>query len=257
MTKPADFASETELCAAFMKNLDAREWIAYPETAGWDILLVRADEAQVGVQAKLRLNVDVINQTLDERGVYDADRARPDFRAVLVPSHGTGKFDAIAAHLGITVISATKRDGLRDHAWTFYPHLPAEGSAGGMTAERWHDWCPSRRCKLPAYVPDVAAGAKAPHRLTDWKIGAIKIAILAERRGHVARSDFKHVRIDHRLWFTPGQQWLESREGRWIVGPRMPNFRAQHPRVYAEIERDFDKWKPEDLSDAARQIPLL
>ena len=35
------FASEVDLCARFLKALP-EDWIAYNETAGWDILLVRS-----------------------------------------------------------------------------------------------------------------------------------------------------------------------------------------------------------------------
>jgi hypothetical protein len=40
--------------------------MVYPETEGWDILLVRvSDGFQIGIQAKLALNIGVINQCLE------------------------------------------------------------------------------------------------------------------------------------------------------------------------------------------------
>ena len=54
------FRSEADLCAAFLAALErehAKKWMAYAETAGWDILLVRLkDGFQIGIQAKLALN---------------------------------------------------------------------------------------------------------------------------------------------------------------------------------------------------------
>lgn len=75
------FETEAALCQAFIRSVPA-EWIVYPETAGWDILLVhRIGGWQIGVEAKQTLNAKVLCQAID--GVrYNADG--PDFRAVLV-----------------------------------------------------------------------------------------------------------------------------------------------------------------------------
>lgn len=68
MTKP--FPTEAALCAAFIAAIDKRAWTPYAETAGWDILLVRkVDGFQIGVQAKLVFNLDVVNQAIDRKSV--------------------------------------------------------------------------------------------------------------------------------------------------------------------------------------------
>ena len=62
------FRSEADLCSAFLaifRREYAAKWVAYAETEGWDILLVRrADGFQIGIQAKLTLNIAVVNQCL-------------------------------------------------------------------------------------------------------------------------------------------------------------------------------------------------
>ncbi|TIU81425.1 MAG: hypothetical protein E5W01_20510, partial [Mesorhizobium sp.] len=64
----AVFESEAALCAAFIARLP-KDWTAYPETAGFDILLVRgADGAQIGVEAKMTLNAKVLMQAVE--GLY-------------------------------------------------------------------------------------------------------------------------------------------------------------------------------------------
>ena len=108
---------------------------------------------------------------------------------------------------------------------------------------------------LPEYVPDVSAGASAPVQLTDWKIRAIKIAVLLEKRGFVTRSDFKGIGIDHRRWLAPND-WLKIENGRYIAG-RLPDFKAQHPKNYAEIVADFDKWAPAAGVPLETQIGVL
>lgn len=243
MKKPKPFATEVELCAAFLAALPAG-WTAYNETAGWDILLVRdADGFQIGIQAKLKLNSTVVSQALEEWGSMVADRAGPDCRAVLVPRGETG-FQTISKYIGFTIIRVTpaseSRFTLRPAA-TFYPTLP------GSEADReWHEWMPVKRHKLPEYVPDVPAGAPAPVQLTPWKIKAIKLMIIAEARGFVTRSDFKHLALDHRP-FVVAKGWLRPGDdrGRYEVHhPAPTGLKDQHPRVYEQIKADAETWMP-------------
>jgi hypothetical protein len=100
--------------------------------------------------------------------------------------------------------------------------------------------------KLPAYVPDVAAGASAPVQLTEWKIDALRLLVLLEKNGRVTRADFKHLAMDHRRWVAPFPGWLKpDGKGGYIAGG-LPPFREQHVKVYAEIKADFAKWAPKD-----------
>lgn len=225
------FTRESDLCAAFIAAIG--DWTAYAETAGWDVLLVREDGFQIGVQAKLRLNTVVVAQALEER--WYVDRRGPDCRAVLVPDDGVvAGMVTICSHLGITVITMGRRG--------FSPQLP---SGRSWTDKQWHEFCPTQRCRLPAYVPEhQLAGRAAPLQLTDWKIKAIKLAIILERTGSVSRQDFKHLGLDHRRWVTPGAEWLQVEAGAYIAGPRIPKFKSQHPKVYAKIESEYEQWRP-------------
>ena len=240
------YTSEADLCADFVKHLP-ETWKAFPETCGWDILLVReADGVQVGVEAKLTLNAKVIEQAAES---YDATRAGPDFRAVLVPHGVSGSFLGVCELIGITVI-AMRSDDVLAH-WMmrgrerFSPQLPTIGKDDYYWNEKWFDRCPHERHELPEYVPDVSAGKSAPVQLTAWKVRAIKIAVTLEKRGYVCRSDFKHFQIDPGRWIQPGFRWLEPGpvRGTWVKGNYMPNFRAQHPVNFEQIAADFDKWK--------------
>jgi hypothetical protein len=237
------FATEAELCAAFIAALP-EGWTAYAETAGHDILLVRAaDGFQIGIQAKLKFNAHVLSQTIDD-SYAAADRPGPDCRAVLVPSGEVQRYlSHIAQHCGVTVL--TVKPGELKSKWEkrFAPSLPEIGTSLAWSAERdWHEMAPSKRHKLPAYVPDVAAGAPAPLQLTDWKIKAIKIAVLLDVRGYAARSDFSHLHLDHRRWLGPENLWLVVEDGKLVKGPRMPDFKAQHPKVYAQIKAEAATW---------------
>jgi len=104
------------------------------------------------------------------------------------------------------------------------------------------------RHRLPEYVPDVVAGSPSPVQLTDWKIAAIKIAVILEKRGYLTRADFKHINIDHRRWLPSAAGWLVLDEGRYLKSKFFPNFKLQHPRVYDEIAADYEKWKPAEVT---------
>ena len=240
------FATEVELCAAFIADVDQAKWTPFNETGGWDILLVRKlDGFQIGVHAKLKLNVEVVNQAIESGEAWHVDGSHPDCRAVLVPWDDAGRFGKICDYVGLTVIRAAPKTV--GGAWArnrcFEPQLP-DDPKNPYQCRHWHDMATVRRHKLPEYVPDVAAGRSAPVQLTDWKIKAIKIAVTLEMRGHLTRRDFAHHRVDHRRWIAGG--WLKVEDGRFVAG-RMPDFKRQHPVVYKQIAADAPKWLPKTL----------
>lgn len=255
----AIFKSEADLCRAFMTQLPP-EWTAYPETAGFDILLSRnADGVQVGIEAKLKLNAEVINQIAEGKLSRYGKEVGPDFRAVLIPWGCTSGLMSVCKRIGVTVIQMRDRElylesrnryGFIDRSVKkFDPPLPSVTDTYWGDLGTWFDFAPANRETLPAYVPDVAAGRPSPVQLSEWKIKAIKICILLERRGYVTKSDFAHIDIDHRRWM-PGQMgWLAQdpeNKGRYVPGRFAMDLRKQHPTNYAQIDADFEKWKPAD-----------
>lgn len=253
--KERSFKTEVELCDAFIAALP-KGWTNFNECCGWDILLVRtADGFQIGVEAKLKFTAKLLQQAIEESR-WEATRPGPDCRAVLVPE-GETDLGSIAAYVGVTVIQMRARTPVPySISAPFLPQLPRT-PGDRIHAEDWREWLPARRCKLPEYVPDVPAGTSAPVQLTDWKIKAIKLVILASRRGYVTRDDFRTLGLDHRRWISPGG-WLRPTERKgWYVAEGSPpaGLRNQHPRVFAEIEADAEKWMPPQAlvgADAAR-----
>lgn len=238
------FASEANLCAAFIGSIDQKVWTVYAETADWDILLVRNEDGfQIGVEAKLVLNAEVCVQALERRGWWVWAGEGPDCRAILVPDYAKGRaVAALVDHLAVTVIRMRHPS---ESIWTlqrFRPALPEPAAIMGRGHDNrfWHELCPVARHKLPDYVPDVAAGASGPTKLTEWKIKAIKIALLVERRGVVTRKDFKKLSIDHRRWVDGG--WLVGGAQGFSKGEAFPDFRRQHPEVVAKIEAEYPDW---------------
>lgn len=231
---PPHFESEAALCAAFIVWVAAEQkgWTCYAETAGWDILVVHADGTQVGVQAKLRLNIDVIEQVVES---IWAQRDGPDFRAVLVPGDCRPRPHLMNA-LGVTTIKSERR--IRGDGFEFSPAFEGRYSYG----TQWHYANPERRHELPSIVPDVPAGVPSPAQLTEWKIAALRLVAILDIRGYVTRSDFSHCGIDHRRWVPAG--WLVAGDaGRYLRGPDLM-FEKQHPVVFAQIRAETEKAMP-------------
>lgn len=103
------FPTEAALCEAFIRDVQAiRGWIVYPETAGFDILLVREDTGhQLGIEAKLRLNEKVIDQILPSDWSNLCNDEGPDWRAVLVPE-GSGSTVRLLQWAGVMVFTPRK-----------------------------------------------------------------------------------------------------------------------------------------------------
>jgi hypothetical protein len=252
------FDKETDLCAAFLEAVEihnktvessknphynAHIWTPYCETAGWDILLVsKHDGTQVGIEAKLKLNVNVLCQAINGR-YGQGWSAGPDFRAILVPSYqvqtGVG---TLATKLGVTVLRQQQL-GVDVSEWnrnnSFTPELPRI-YPHSWYFDHWTDWLPNNRERLPEYVPDVIAGDKAPLQLSEWKIQALKLAIVLEERP-LTHSDFNDLKISPSRWT---QQWLMRTAQGFVAGPLTPDFASQHPSIYEKIKQDKDNWMP-------------
>lgn len=243
--KQPGFRTEAELCEAFVAVVGP-DWVSYPETAGWDILLVhRATGSQIGIQAKLKLNAKVLLQSCEE-SYRLIDAPGPDYRAVLVPAGSSVDLARLAAYVGLTVLQMEAPDQAGAIRPPFSPNLP--GLTSRHLNPHWHELLPMSRCELPEYVPDVRAGAPAPLALTAWKIKAIKVALLLEARGYVTRADFKRMQIDIRRWITGKRTWLRAGEQGFVRGPGFPDFRGQHPVNWEQIKANMPKWAPSNAA---------
>lgn len=262
----ASYEREADLCRLFIDCLPAG-WTAYPETGGFDILLVRnSDHVQIGIEAKLRLNPKVLAQVLEGQSHYAAVHPGPDYRAVLVPpGKCSDDLMKIAAALGITVLRMNENivvdmSGRPQKTYDFVEMRPTNGQAyrslgfrpelpGRLSAadgSTWWDRCPDTRIQLPGHVPQIDAGIPAPVRLTEWKEGAIKIQCLLEVRGFVTRSDFRELKVSMSRWTQ--ERWLKPDPARpkgWIATGKMKNLREQMPDSFEKIKADIANWSKE------------
>jgi len=225
------FKAETALCRSFIDWLP-EEWTAYPETQNYDILLIGPQGYQIGVEAKLRLNAEVIEQAVrDRRSRSDTG---PDFRAVLVPSDVNHKLKSLCRHLGVTVLRQAA-----SYCHDNLPKLSTWNCRSWYFSDEWVDECPTSRLILPEYIPRVEAGASSPKVLSSWAIRSMKLMIILEKRGYVTRADFKALILSPSAWATSaGYLSKGDVRGRWIASEYMPDLKAKHPETYAEILAD-------------------
>lgn len=252
------FETEAALCQAFLRGLPS-DWIAYPETGGWDILLVhRVGGWQIGVEAKLTLNAKVIEQAIRGEGY---GLSGPDFRALLV-GRIVAENAVIARALGLTVISPKYIQKVPEYWQDRVPHGPKvpefspslpEAKVLERIGEWWDRWdqdrewfdrFPTERVALPDYLPEVAAGVPSPMILSDWKIKAMRVCVWVEKHGSITRAIFRDLGIDPSRWMNG--VWLEAgaERGVWVAGKHFPGdqLRREHPNVFAKIEKDYPEW---------------
>lgn len=215
----ATFATEADLCAAFSAWAVTKGWTVYPETEGWDMLLVDADGLQLGVEAKLQANWKVLEQAI--KGVdspWWTSPEGPDHRAVLVPSARCA-FLHVLAVTGIECFSPAHRGFRR---------------VGEEERTPMFDWNPLKRCRLPEYIPDVPAGVPGPRTLSAWKIGALKVLATLSIYGSITRDQVRKCGNDPRRWCAADGWLTPLGGGLWGAG-KAPRFDEQHPDIYAQI----------------------
>lgn len=188
MTEWTNPKSEAELCERFASLATASGWTVYPETSGWDQLLVRADGVQLGIEAKLKSNFKVLAQALPYSG-SDVTDPGPDYRGVLVPRAVEG-FRHVAVGLGLICIEL----------------YSLEVQRGRVSVDHRRPWPTAERLWVPDHVPDYRAGIPAPIQMTRWKQASQRICETLRTRGWVTSKDFRDQHISISTWLD-----------RWIV----------------------------------------
>jgi hypothetical protein len=222
------FESEASLCDAFIGWAQKQGWTIYPESCGFDILMVNKDGHQFGIEAKLKLNSKVIDQILDS-GWEWRGKTGPHHRGILVPD--VSNWTGIVRLLGIAGIEVFRLSWAYESLTTGQVF---EFTDSRISGTEYFDHNPSKLLELPEFVPDVRAGVPAPVQLTKWKIGALRLMARLELQGYITRLDCREFGIDHRR-FCASDGWLTSiGEGKWVAGS-IPRFDQQHPEIYKQV----------------------
>lgn len=242
------FRTEADLCAAYADEARAAGWVVYPETAGFDMLMVRPEGdahagVQIGVEAKLTLNAKVAAQILDSVPFEEKWERGPDYRVALVGSiGGAAGIATLLQRCGVVVVAP--HAGAHEGSTYSYSHLwptdnaarPSRWQLGGDARCAWFDWNPKQRCELPEFVPTVAAGVPAPLQLSRWKIGALRVVAHLQIHGSISPAEIKQYGCDPSRWCRGPVRWLDpAARGRFARGGTLPRFEDQHPDVYAIV----------------------
>lgn len=252
------FTTETALCADFAAAATAQGWTVYPETSGWDLLLVK-DGTQLGVQAKLKANIKVLAQASQP---LQWGRVGPDFLAVLVPE-ADRDFSALAWALGIMVL-AQQRDRTYDSR-SGEEHLLRHPEKRKL---RWwpdlDEKCrhaPSHAfdapCWLPPMVPTVAAGVPCPVSLTRWKVRALRLLARLEVRGYVTAADMRDCELAPSTWYSRYLEPTGGARGCWKRRDGEAQFDAQHPAEFAVFIEEERRRVVLVTPPNPRRLPLM
>lgn len=244
--KPPSWTSEAEMLGAFLDGARAAGWEVYPETAGFDAVLVATEQLaaahthyqvgdQVAVEAKLRPSIKVLEQALppDVRGGCRDECPSADFYVIVVPHRGgVYALQTVARALGINVVSANPRrpddddDDRNAFELTFgrfrVPH----------TRWRRHLRDGPRLWTPPAPV-DVEAGVPSPSSVTPWKVEAVRLCLELQGQAITTRA-FAKRGLSHRTFLERG--WLETtgRDGRHQLY-RLTDAADRPDRKYPEV----------------------
>ena len=246
MSKRTFSGTEADLCAAFIEQFNALPgWTCYPETAGFDVLVVHDDGRQIGVEAKLKLNAKVADQILPDAWAIRCGAPGPDHRMVIVGDITEASLGIVKMleALGVAVLKPymqhryTKESGLREHE--YFPDFQIGDwiRRGHAWKPQLDDWNPVERCKVPIVVPDVPAGVPAPMRFTPWKEAALKVLIQLRRQGFITAKQITEHGISSTVWTQGPTAWLQKGPvpGQWVASDRLPAFDKQHPEAYEKL----------------------
>lgn len=250
--------TEEALCAYFTQEFNALDgWTCYPETGGFDVVVVHDSGRQIGVEAKLQLNAKVADQILPEEYMHFYGRPGPDHRLVIVrtiteASYGIARMLQL---LGVPVWHPRVlkrncgRGNYEHYAWfaierKIWDDERVANSANGVTYfndAAWFDWNPPERIELPGLVPDLPAGVPAPVRLTPWKIAALRVVAKLRAAGCITTKEIAAEGISPSVWIYGVRPWLDRgpTQGTWVESDRLPAFDKQHPEIYTKVSEEL------------------
>lgn len=230
------YKSEHELCDVLIQHAKENGWSVYPETSGFDILLVK--DIQIGVQAKLKDNLEVLAQSVEYCSFYNKHSdfvfttPEPDLHAVLVP-RSSKDFQKVARALGIYVIHGAipKWDfttGKCEWIKAIEPYTSLDKyNKKYLTNSK-------KKCWVPEIQISVPAGVKSPKLVTEWKIKAIRLCIKLKQNGYLTSKDFKDEKVNMTLWVN---KWIINsgeKIGKLVKYIKAPNAKLPD-ELYPEI----------------------
>lgn len=243
------YETEAQMCEDITAHARQAGFVVYPETGGWDLLLVRHG-IQIGVQAKLKFTHHLVAQALEgikwlERG--RAVRVGPHYRAVACqPAKsivGDARDICRACHLLFLDLNYPPPLWLYREPWT----RRNKYVWGKPTPVDWryYRWRPNKRVWLPPAVPDLPAGVPSPSNVGKWQVAATRLQVIHETRGWVTREDARQVIAEVEAPYNPGtllQRYYECTKIQDPKNPRLKQWRM-HPRRRPASSQFPEAWR--------------
>ncbi len=201
------YTSENEMLVAFADTAKAGGWPVFPETSGYDMLLVATSEVQavgikagdqVGVEGKTTGNLKLLTQIRPHPRATEG----PHYHMAVIP-RALPDFDEIARAMGIMVTEACvsrwsggkkvwDRSDFR-YALSFFPTYYRQYYSKSL----WHP-------EVEVWVPP---GVNSPKSVSPWKVKAVKLCLLAKKQGYITSADFRMLGVSMTLWRN---RWIMS-----------------------------------------------
>lgn len=229
----AECSKEQALCYDFIDEAQLCGWKVYPEypDSTFDLFLVAEEGCitgvesgtQIGVQAKMNANLDLLRQMLEVSRRY---KHGPDYIVSLVP--GPPRTDGER-----TVAETISRLGMG----FFYVYEHFEGHYGFHqkranlktikhlgSRQKFQE-----RVALPEIDAWTEPGVASPMPVTAWQVRAIKFCMELERRGTVSYIEFAEHKMHIQTWLNAGWITQEGKEGRRFLYKLNPNSDKTRP----------------------------
>jgi hypothetical protein len=224
-------------------------FVVYPETGGWDLVLVRAG-IQIGVQAKLKFTHHLVAQALD--GAPWVERCRrlqvgPHYRAVACcPARsilGDARTITQACHLLFLDLNSIPLYWLyrspcnRHHRYRWGVQTPIDW--------RYYRWHPNKLVWLPPGVPNLPAGVPSPSSIGPWQVAATRLEAVSNAQGWVTRADAQEAIKGVGATYNPStmlQRYYECTIDRDPKNPKQRKW-TRHPRFVPASRQFPEAWK--------------
>jgi len=222
-SKKKHFETEGELCDYFSSIAKANGWKVFPEVDGWDLVLFDG-EVQIGVEAKLRSNIQLLGQVMRRTRTltgYKQYGSCPDYRAVLVPKITAGIVD-VCFHLRIVLFTSGTR---------FIQLNPL------------FNLKTKKHLVLPSVPLQSGGGRPSPKVLSQWREKSLRLCIRLRRDGFVTGKDFDELGLHRQNWV---KSWLDrdgkvGRHARYVLRPgvTLPDDGYERERdMIAEVDKN-------------------
>ncbi len=210
--------SESALCSDFIEFASGKGWRCYPETGGFDILCVATESVrnnarpgtQLGIQAKLRANLEVVAQSLPSKWM----RQGPAHYGILVPK-STEALRDVAKRLDLMVFSSSSqgRFARKGYDKLLEPIVKWPRAGAHHTEPAWVP---------PLHVEGLQAGVASPSAQSPWKFAAVTLCLRALERGFVTSRDFAELKLSMTVWRA--KSWIVAGEPVTINGKRYTTY---------------------------------